>query len=148
MAKPVDWDELYPGRFLKAGEFKGRKVTLTIKDVELEELVGDTGPKMKGIISFQETPKCLALNKTNGLCLREMFGRKLPEWVGKKVILFPSTWNGEDCIRVWGSPNLTEEKSIEVKLPRKKPIAMTMHTSAQPQNGKPTQQTMREPGDD
>ena len=129
--KPVDWDELYPGRFIKAGELKGKKVTLTIKDVDLDDLVGDDGKeKRKGVVSFEETPKQLALNKTNGICLREMFGRKIPEWFGKKVILFPSTWNGEECIRVWGSPDIPEEKSIEVRLPRRKPIPMTMHTSA------------------
>lgn len=131
MAKPVDWDELYPGKFLKAGEFQGKKVTLTIKDVDLEDLIDSEGKeKRKGVVSFAETPKMLALNKTNGLCIREMFGRKIPEWIGKKVILFPSTWNGEDCIRVWGSPDLAAEKQIEVKLPRRKPIPMTMHTSA------------------
>ena len=37
LPKPVDWDELYPGRFLKAGEFKGKKPTLTIAAVNIEE---------------------------------------------------------------------------------------------------------------
>jgi hypothetical protein len=51
LTKPVDWDELYPGRFIKAGEFKGKKPTLTIKDVDVESLAGDDGKeKVKGII--------------------------------------------------------------------------------------------------
>jgi hypothetical protein len=127
MNKPVDWDQLYPGRFLKSGEFLGRQVTLTIADVQLDELEGDKGKQVKGIITFRETPKSLALNKTNGICLREMFGRKLPEWEGKRVTLFPSQWNGEDCIRVWGSPDIAKDMDIEVKLPRRAPIRMTMH---------------------
>jgi len=127
MNKPVDWDQLYPGRFLKSGEFLGKRVTLTISEVQLDELEGDKGKQVKGILAFKETAKSLALNKTNGICLREMFGRKLSDWEGKRVTLFPSQWNGEDCIRVWGSPDIAKDTDIEVKLPRRAPIKMTMH---------------------
>ncbi len=125
--KPVDWDELYPGRFIKAGEFKGKKPTLTITDVKIDELVGDKGPQIKGVISFKETEKQWALNKTNGICLKEMFGRKVQEWVGKRVTLFASMWDGEECIRVWGSPEIPQDREVSVSLPRKRPFAMTMH---------------------
>lgn len=129
---PVDWDELYPGRFLKASEFKGQKVTLRISAVRIEELVGDKGPQIKGVISFEKTEKQWALNKTNGLCLREMFGRKVQEWVGKWVTLFPSQFDGEDCIRVWGSPELAEDKAVTIALPRRRPFEMTLHKVARP----------------
>ncbi len=132
MGKPVDWDELYPGRFIKAGEFKGKKPTLTIKDVDMASLVSDDGTeKLKGVLSFVETPKQLPLNKTNGICLKAMFGRKVQEWIGKRVTLFADKWNGEEATRVWGSPDIKEEMAVEVKLPRKKPIVMTMHTKAE-----------------
>ena len=85
LPKPVDWDQLYPGRFLKAGEFLGRKVTLTIADVELDELEGDKGKKVKGVISFRETARQLCLNRTNGICIKAMFGRKLADWTGCRV---------------------------------------------------------------
>lgn len=158
-AKPVDWDELYPGRFLKAGELKGRKATLTIKDVDTDMLVGDDGKeKLKGVLSFKERPIQVPLNKTNGICLKAMFGRKLPDWIGKRIILFPAKWNGDDCIRIWGSPDLKEELEVEVKLPRKKPMKMTMHTSAgiaavkpgapPPDEDPGTHPGDREPGDD
>ena len=124
---PVDWDELYPGRFLKAGEFKGKKPTLTIAAVKIEELVGDTGPQIKGVIRFERTEKELALNKTNGICLKEMFGRKVQEWVGKRVTLYAGTWDGEECIRVWGSPDIAEDREVQVALPRKRPFKMMMH---------------------
>lgn len=124
---PVDWDELYPGRFLKAGEFKGKRVTLTVARVKLHELIGDKGPQIKGVIYFKETEKQLALNKTNGICLRAMFGRKVPEWVGHRVTLFPGTWDGDECIRVWGSPDIESDKEVQIALPRKRPFNMTMH---------------------
>jgi hypothetical protein len=125
--KPVDWDELYPGRFLKATDFKGKNVTLKIKEVNLEELVGDKGAQVKGVVSFDKTEKQLALNKTNGICLKSMFGKKVQEWVGKRVTLFASVWNGEECIRVFGSPDIDATNEITVQLPRKRPILMTMH---------------------
>jgi hypothetical protein len=125
--KPVDWDDLYPGRFMKAADFKGKNVTLKIKEVNLEELVGDKGAQVKGVVSFEKTEKQLALNKTNGICLKSMFGKKVQEWVGKRVTLFASSWNGEECIRVFGSPDIAETNEITVQLPRKRPIQMTMH---------------------
>lgn len=127
LGTPTDWDQLYPGRFLKAGEFQGKKPTLTITTVKLEELVGDKGPQVKGVIGFRETPKLLALNKTNGICLKEMFGRHVQEWVGKRVTLFAGTWDGDECIRVWGSPDIASDREVAVQLPRKRPFKMMMH---------------------
>lgn len=127
LPKPVDWDDLYPGRFLKAADFKGKQVTLKISEVRIEELVGDKGPQIKGVMSFDRTEKQLALNKTNGICLKEMFGKKVQEWVGKQITLMPALWNGEDCIRIYGSPDIEADKEITVQLPRKRPQRMTMH---------------------
>ncbi len=124
---PVDWDELYPGRFIKAGDFKGKVVTLTIAAVKIEELIGDKGPRIKGVLFFEKTEKAVALNKTNGICLKAMFGRMVQEWVGHKVSLHAATWNGDPCIRVYGSPELPEDKVVEIALPRKRPFNMTLH---------------------
>lgn len=128
--KPVSFDELFPGRFLKAGLFNGKKVTLTIKDIDREELEGDEGKQIKALIFFEETPLALVACKTNGICIKAMFGSSLADWIGKKVTLFPSDWNGEPCIRVWGSPDIEANKEIEVKLPRRRPIPMTLHKVA------------------
>lgn len=144
LKKPVDWDDLYPGRFLKAGELHGKKFTLTIKDIDLDELEGENGKKIKGVVSFDETPKQIALNKTNGICLRAMFGRKLPEWVGKRITIFPDKWNGEDCIRIWGSPDIERDEEVQVQLPRRKPIKMTLHKVI----AGAKQAATREPGED
>jgi hypothetical protein len=85
------------------------------------------GPQIKGVIAFERTEKQWALNKTNGICLKEMFGKKVQEWVGKRVTLFPSQWDGEDCIRVYGSPELEADREVVIALPRKRPFKMTMH---------------------
>lgn len=127
LPKPVDWDELYPGRFIKAADLKGKNVTLKIASVSIEELIGDKGPKIKGIIAFEKTDKHLALNRTNGICLKAMFGKKVQEWVGHRVTLFPSEWNGEDCIRIYGSPDIAADMVASIALPRRRPYDMTMH---------------------
>lgn len=124
---PVDWDQLYPGRFIKAGEFQGKRPVYTIAKVKLHELEGDKGKQVKGVIYFNEIEKQWALNKTNGICLKAMFGRNLPDWVGKKVQLFAGQWDGDDCIRVWGSPDIKDDFEVDVALPRKRPFKMTMH---------------------
>lgn len=125
--KPTTYDGLYPGRFLKAGLFEGKQVTLTIKDANLEELEGDDGKKVKAILAFVETEMQLVTCKTNGFSIKSMFGDKLSNWIGKRVTFFPSTWNGEPAIRVWGSPDIERDQNISIQLPRRKPIPMTMH---------------------
>lgn len=138
--KPKNYDDLYPGRFLKAGNFNGQKVTLTIKDYDLETLEGDNGEKKaKAIIHFEETPRSLVACKTNGLCLKAMFGADLTQWVGKKVCLYPAEWNGEPAIRVWGSPVIANDIDVEIKLPRRKPFQMRMRkTSGDQKQSAPT----------
>ena len=126
--KPTVFDQLYPGRFLKAGELLGKKPTLTISEVDLEDLQGDDGAKkVKAIISFTETEKKLVACKTNGLCIKEMFGKELPNWIGKRITIFEDTWNGESCIRIWGSPDLPADLDVMISLPRRRPFKKTMH---------------------
>ena len=147
-AKPVDWDELYPGRFIKAVDLKGKKVSLRISDVTLEELIGDKGPQIKGLISFEKTEKMLALNKTNGTLIKAMFGSKLGAWRGKRITLFEDTWDGEPCIRVWGSPHIAKDMEVTVALPRKRPFTKTMHKMGGPEAVKTTAPISTEPPPD
>lgn len=133
LKKPLDWDELYPGRFLKAGQLGDKRPTLTIKSVDVERLQDDKGQdKVKGVITFAELPYALAMNKTNGLVLKAMFGRVLSGWVGKRVTLYrgiveSGSKKGEPAVRIWGSPELTEDRAVTVQLPRKKPFQIVAH---------------------
>jgi hypothetical protein len=130
LKKPADFSELYPGRFIKAGELLGKKVTLTIADIDLEELVGDNGPQVKCVISFKETQKKHVACKTNGLCIKAMFGKKLSDWVGKRITLFEDQWNGEPATRIWGSPDIVNDMQVEIALPRRRPFKRTLHCMA------------------
>ena len=143
MAKDVvDFDELYPGRFLKAGEFKGLDVTLTLVKVSLDELEGNKGKQQKGVLSFRETPKQIALNRTNGECIKAMFGRRLADWPGKRITFYAAKINSEFAdiaIRVRGSPDLKEPVTFLLQLARKSPrkvtLAVTKAGAARPANG-------------
>ena len=152
MKLPDTYSELWPGRFLKADLLKGQKVTLTIKDIYIEELVGDKNKaEPKVIISFLERPLEYVCPKTNGFCMKKMWGNNPHDWKGKRV-----TWFGTqckfgredvDCLRIWGSPDIPEDMPITIPQGRKKPLEMTMHRTstkasasapAQPQaQGKP-----------
>jgi len=126
-----DYDELFPGRFVKAADLKGRDVTLTISAVTIEELPQDgAAPRMRGIIAFAGAKKTLVLNRTNGECLKAMFGRDTGEWIGKRVTLFPAqieSFGGQDvAIRVRGSPDIAKDMAVELKLPRRRAFTVTM----------------------
>lgn len=144
--KPVDFDQLYPGRFLKSGELLGKKVTVVIDDVSIDELEGEKGKKVQGILYLRGKAKQIVLNKTNGLCLKAMFGRKLGDWIGKRIVIFQGTTkfgaDTVDCIRIWGSPDIAKDITATISLPRKRPFDMVMHKT----NGKAAE--TREPGGD
>lgn len=132
MTLPHSYSELYPGRFLKSDILKGRKATLTIKAIYLEDLIGEKNKKeRKVIVSFVERELELVFPKTNAECIKRMFGPDPHMAVGKRITLFPSqtTFGREivDCIRVWGSPDIPKDMSITIPQGRKKPLEMVMH---------------------
>lgn len=121
----VDYDQLFPGEFLKAGLFRARPVTLTISGVEVRDLPTDKGgEKPRGIISFSETPMSLVLVKTNGEVLRAMFGPRVQEWIGKHVTFFCGSdrFGGQtvDAIRIQGSPDIAGPMTVVVEYKRRK----------------------------
>ena len=141
MPLPDTYSELYPGRFLKADMFKGKKVQLTIKDINIEELIGENNKKdPKVIVSFVERPLEYVMPKTNGFCLKRMFGDDPHSWIGKRVVWYPTkTKFGRedvDCLRIWGSPDIKEDMEITVPQGRKKRWETVMHaTKAASTNG-------------
>ena len=111
MKSVVDYDEMFPNRFLKSGLFAEKPISLTIKSVDTDELPADDGTmKTKGIITFEETDKQLTLNRTNGETIKCMFGRKAVDWVGKRVTfaseIVKVKGQSVDGIRIVGSPDI------------------------------------------
>lgn len=129
----MDWMELFPSRFVKAADFKGRDVTLKITAFITEELPQENGAmKRKGILCFDGTPKQLVINRTNAACIAAMFGPETDGWIGKRITFFPApyidhTGLGVDiAIRVRGSPDIERDIHFDLRLPRKKPVKAHM----------------------
>ncbi len=138
--KPSQYDELFPGRFLKAGELGGRAATVTISAVDRESLPQDKGgEKTRGIISFEGRPKQWVLNSTNGQCLKAMFGDKPQQWVGRRATLVsemvPMSGELVNAVRVKGSPELTEPMRVTIRLPRRKDVVRILQPTGRQQSG-------------
>ena len=77
--------DAFPGRFLKAADLNGRKLTLTIKAVRLEE-VGDDPSRV--VVYFKEEDRGLVLNKTNFSAIEEFTGQDdTDNWAGHRLVL-------------------------------------------------------------
>lgn len=124
----LSYDQLFPGRFIKAGEFGGKDVTLTIERVYVDGLETESGATEKrAIVAFKETQREWVLIKTNAQCLVAMWGADSDDWLGKRVTLHPEAdpsglSDSGLCIRVKGSPDLSEAVTATIKLPRRKPL--------------------------
>jgi hypothetical protein len=135
---PTDFDQLYPGRFIKSGDVL-KPTDVTIGAVHMDSLRSDTGGlKFKAILAFSHAPtkaKEMVLNKTNGFCVLGMFGRDPRAWVGKRLTLQaanvqfgPKKTMG---VRVIGSPDLEKPVQVEIKLPQKSVQTVTMQATGE-----------------
>jgi len=127
----MNYDQMFPSRFIKAGEMEGKPVTLTIDGVGREPMEREDGhEEMVVIVAFREKRKTgdpieWRVNKTNAQAMFAMWP-DTDEWVGKRVTLFPepdSSGMSDSgfCIRVQGSPDIDQTIAYQLKLPRRKP---------------------------
>jgi hypothetical protein len=150
----LSYDALFPGRFIKAGEMSGKPVTMTIADVYLDHLEGEDGrEKPQAIVSFKETKREWALNKTNAQCLLAMWGPDSGDWISKRVTLFAERdasglSDSGLCLRVAGSPDITKSVVAEIKLPRRKPQKRTLKPTASGKSPAKVDATTGEVGED
>jgi hypothetical protein len=76
-------------RFLRAEDLTAAK-TFRIKSVT-EELVGQGADQQKKlVIWFTNSPKGLALNRTNNRTIRSAYGDDTTGWTGKLIEVFPT----------------------------------------------------------
>ncbi len=78
--------ELFPSRFLKAADLKGRTVKVKIKKVEVEEIGQDKD--QKAVAYFDGVERGLVLNKTNAFAIAEIHGDPTDGWTGKEIEIF------------------------------------------------------------
>lgn len=101
----MDYRAMFDRDYVGAWDLNGREVTVTICKVEAATLTGQGGRKTrKPVIHFEGKDKGLALNKTNGKIIANMYGPDTAQWLGKSITIYPTQteMGGEtvDCIRV------------------------------------------------
>lgn len=127
---------MFPTEHIKCADLRGEPRTFTIKQVVKQEVDGEKGVKVRGVVKFGETDQTLVMNRTNAILLMAMFGANPQAWAGKRVTLNPDrTQFGRetvDCIRIGGSPDIDRDMRVPVKLPRKKnPVEYTLRCTRQ-----------------
>lgn len=135
--EPSHWDELFPGRFLKNAHLCGREVEIRINRV-YNTVIDDKLAQVAAIEPVDGIKqRDFGLNKTNGLCLRAMFGDTIKDWWGKRVLIKPSVVEhgrekGKPCIRVCGSPDIAEDRKVVIDFHTKriKPFVITVRSTA------------------
>lgn len=88
--EPMDINKLYPSRYLKAEDLKGRAVRVTISAVTIEDLRNPrTNAKdAKAVLHFSRSEKVLPLNKTQAFALASITGSTDTDaWSGFVVVL-------------------------------------------------------------
>ncbi|NBS93421.1 MAG: hypothetical protein EBS91_05825 [Betaproteobacteria bacterium] len=74
----------FPSTYLKAADLQGKRVTLTMSRVQLEEVGGEHKP----VLYFEGTDRGIVLNKTNAAIIAEMYGPETDEWGGNKIVVY------------------------------------------------------------
>jgi hypothetical protein len=119
--------DVFPSKYLKAADLKGRPLTLTINRAPLEVLNGADGKSdQKTVLYFTETPKKMPLNRVNWDAVVDVTGEvDSDNWAGHKIEVFPTTtqMGGKtvDCIRI-RTPMVRPSTRPKSK-PSAKPIA-------------------------
>lgn len=119
----MDFDLLYPSRFVKAADLGGKDVTKTIRAVKVEELGEGDQKKGKVVVTFDDSKKQWVMPRTCGEALKLMFGRETNAWIGKRVTLFSKMVDsfGDEvpAVRVRGSPDISKRLTADVQRGRK-----------------------------
>lgn len=125
---------LLKGEYITAAEFGSAEPTLTIGAVKLVKLEQEDGrQKSKGVIYFSDAKdpeRGWVLNRTNLELLAAMLGSETQNWIGRRVTLCAQNVRlGKETtlgIRVKGAPDLKQPLTVEVKLPRRKPVTVRL----------------------
>jgi hypothetical protein len=98
--------ELFPSKYLKAADLKGRPQTVIIEDVTREE-VGDD-KRSKPVMTFRGKTKGLVVNSTNYDTIADAYGDETSDWNGRPIELYPTKVDFKG----------TRTDAIRVRIPR------------------------------
>jgi hypothetical protein len=99
-------DDIFPSKYLKAADLKGRPHVVQIKHAPIETLKNPKGEEQrKVVLQFNGVKKSLPLNLTNYDSVADIVGDdETNNWPGARIELYPGTTmlGGKtvDCIRI------------------------------------------------
>ena len=99
-------EEVFPSKYLKSPDLKGKPRIVTIESARYETLKGLDGKEtQKIVLYFENVPKSLPLNATNFDAVCDATGiPDTEDWPGQRIELYPTktTMGGKavDCIRI------------------------------------------------
>lgn len=98
----MNYEALYPSKYLKAADLEGSPVTVVIEKVVEEEMQDG---EVKPVLHFQGAHKAHVMPRINGRKIAELVGsNETREWAGKAITLYPSQteMGGKmvDCVRI------------------------------------------------
>jgi hypothetical protein len=99
-------DEVFPSKYLKAADLKGKACVATIESAPYETLKGlDGNETKKTVLHFKNTEKTLPLNVTNFDAVCDVTGcLDTDDWPGQRIELYPTKTPVQgklvDCIRI------------------------------------------------
>lgn len=100
----MNYNEIFPSKYLKAADLDRGPVTTMIEGAPLETL-GSGADAQQRLVLYLHGLKALPLNKTNAKAVAKITGTDDTDgWIGARIEVFPSTTElrGEtvDCIRI------------------------------------------------
>src|SRR5262245_12210589 len=99
-------DDLFPSKYLKAADLKGRPLVVEIQEAPTETFkTAGGGEDRKTVLHFRGgRVKSLPLNMTNWDAVADIAGDDTDGWPGTKIEVFPTTTEMKgkivDCIRI------------------------------------------------
>jgi hypothetical protein len=97
--------DIFPSKYVRAADLNGRTITLTIKELRVEDMTNHSGEKeRKPVLYFEKATKGLVLNRTNALIIAGLYGDESDAWRGKRISIYPARVKAfgqmQDAIRV------------------------------------------------
>jgi len=111
--------EMFPTKWISAADLQNREVTVTIRDIAMEQVEQDKPPKP--VLYFTGGQKGMVLNKTNSNSIAVLYGDDTDGWSGKPITLHTQwvDFKGEmkQAVRV----KLNEMPTAAPALPQEQP---------------------------
>ena len=86
----LTFSDFFPDKWLKPADLNGDEMCFTMRGLTREK-VGKEQEERTVLEWVDDDVKPLILNRTNGKIIRSLYGDHIPDWRGRKVLLYETT---------------------------------------------------------